>query len=181
MYVCSVWMANLIWSIVRCTSRQNTRSNDACDSNVCFYRINLYDSSVRVNVECYAVCIQTHTPITNAKRIRWLLLVFQLKAVLNRETSGKLRGHTSLWEWSYHLFLNITRLIESTLITPMADSMEKVQDQPQQLKQKHQINQNHSDGVNGESTPDSVIQPKQTIGKWKTKQQQQKIHNSAAN
>lgn len=49
----------------------------------------------------------------------------------------------------------------------MADSMEKVQDQPQQLKQKHQINQNHSDGVNGESTPDSVIQPKQTIGKWK--------------
>lgn len=47
----------------------------------------------------------------------------------------------------------------------MADS-EKVQDQQQQpsLKQKHQI-QNHSDGVNGESTPDSVIQPKQTIGK----------------
>lgn len=44
----------------------------------------------------------------------------------------------------------------------MADS-EKVQDQQQSLKQKHQI-QNHSDGVNGESTPDSVIQPKQTIG-----------------
>lgn len=41
----------------------------------------------------------------------------------------------------------------------MADS-EKVQDQ-QQLKQKIQ---NHSDGVNGESTPDSVIQQKQTIG-----------------
>lgn len=49
----------------------------------------------------------------------------------------------------------------------MADS-EKVQDQqqpPPSLKQKHQI-QNHSDGVNGESTPDSVIQPKQTIGEW---------------
>ncbi|XP_031617343.1 Y-box-binding protein 1-like isoform X1 [Contarinia nasturtii] len=40
----------------------------------------------------------------------------------------------------------------------MADS-EKVQDQ-QPLKQKIQ---NHSDGVNGESTPDSVIQQKQTI------------------
>lgn len=46
----------------------------------------------------------------------------------------------------------------------MADS-ETVQEQPQQLKQKHQI-QNHSDGVNGESTPDSVIQPKQTIGEY---------------
>lgn len=45
----------------------------------------------------------------------------------------------------------------------MADS-EKVQDQQQQLKQKIQ---NHSDGVNGESTPDSVIQPKQTIGEYK--------------
>lgn len=47
----------------------------------------------------------------------------------------------------------------------MTDS-EKVQDQQQQLKQKLQ---NHSDGVNGESTPDSVIQPKQTIGEYKIK------------
>lgn len=44
----------------------------------------------------------------------------------------------------------------------MTDS-EKVQDQQQQLKQKLQ---NHSDGVNGESTADSVIQPKQTIGEY---------------
>lgn len=40
---------------------------------------------------------------------------------------------------------------------------EKVQDQQQQLKQKLQ---NHSDGVNGESTPDSVIQPKQIVGEY---------------
>lgn len=46
----------------------------------------------------------------------------------------------------------------------MADS-EKVQDQQQQLKQKHQI-QNHSDGVNGDSTPDSATQPKQIIGEY---------------
>lgn len=45
----------------------------------------------------------------------------------------------------------------------MADS-EKVQDQPQQQQPLKQKIQNHSDGINGESTPDSVIQPKQTIG-----------------
>lgn len=49
----------------------------------------------------------------------------------------------------------------------MADS-EPVQDQPVR-KSKNNIYkieraQNHSDEVNGESTPDSVIQPKQTIG-----------------
>lgn len=50
----------------------------------------------------------------------------------------------------------------------MADS-EKVQDQQQQLKQKHQI-QNNSDGVNGnETSPDSVIQPKQIIGMYTKK------------
>lgn len=47
----------------------------------------------------------------------------------------------------------------------MADS-EKVQDQQQQLKQKHQSIQIHSDGVNGESTPDSATQPKQIIGEY---------------
>lgn len=60
----------------------------------------------------------------------------------------------------------------------MADSMEKVQDQQQQLKQKHQI-QNHSDGVNGESTPDSVIQPKQTIGKQTPKIKKKQKTNSS--
>jgi len=45
----------------------------------------------------------------------------------------------------------------------MADS-EKVQDQQQQLKKiSHSNIARSSDGVNGESTPDSVIQPKQTI------------------
>lgn len=46
----------------------------------------------------------------------------------------------------------------------MADS-EKVQDQQQQLKKI-----SHSNAVNGESTPDSVIQPKQTIGEWMKQQ-----------
>lgn len=48
----------------------------------------------------------------------------------------------------------------------MADS-EKVQDQQPQLKQKHQSIQNHSDGINGESTPDSATQPKQIIGEYR--------------
>lgn len=48
----------------------------------------------------------------------------------------------------------------------MADS-EKVQDQQQQLKKIAHSNIVRSDGVNGESTPDSIIQPKQTIGESK--------------
>lgn len=104
-----------------------------------------------------------------------ILLALQLEAVLNRVTSETTNcGHTIQFFvhesdctsftivvcWLNHSWW--IRLCPDYHNNIMTDS-EKVQDQQQQLKQKLQ---NHSDGVNGESTPDSVIQPKQTVGEY---------------
>lgn len=110
---------------------------------------------------------QTHSHTeTNIKNLNGLRCRIWLKAIFNRETSGILRSHYFVSVIILpSFFSNITRLIESK--TPMADS-EKVQDQQHQLKQKQQSIQNHSDGINGESTtPDLATQPKQIIGEYR--------------